>query len=327
MTMRILIADDDGTSRLLLQAMATKLGHECAVATDGFSAWEQLSSRRVDVLLTDWMMPGIDGTQLCRRVRNELSADYIYIVLITGLCDPEQVLEGMSAGADDYLVKPVEPLAVQARLVAAERVTALHRQVATFRAQLESVNLELLGRSLTDPLTGLGNRRRMEQDLAAADARAQRTGRPYAIALFDIDHFKLYNDHYGHPAGDDALRQVARALLRATRTAETLYRYGGEEFLVLLPDATVDGATAAAARMSRAVAELAIPHDARPMSPPIVTVSGGVAGWTAESISLPDVLQQADQALFRAKSAGRNTARAAAPAMLDAAAVTHDHLG
>src|SRR5665213_2581960 len=132
--MRILIADDDATSRLMLKATAAKLGHECLIATDGSSAWEQLSTQDVDVLLTDWMMPGVDGPELCRRVRNELSDHYVYIVLITGLGNPEQVLEGMSAGADDYLIKPVDPFSVQTRLVAAERVTHLHRQVADFRA-------------------------------------------------------------------------------------------------------------------------------------------------------------------------------------------------
>ena len=234
--MRILIADDDATSRLMLKAMASKLGHECLVAEDGSTAWQLLSSGEIDVLLTDWMMPGVDGPELCRRVRDELSAQYVYIVLITGLGHPEQVLEGMSAGADDYLIKPVDPFAVQTRLVAAERATGLHRQVADFRAQLEQANLELLDRSLTDALTGLGNRRRMEEDLARTHARALRIGRGFGLVLFDIDNFKLYNDHYGHLAGDEALRRVAQCLDKMARAGESVYRYGGEEFLLLLPD-------------------------------------------------------------------------------------------
>jgi diguanylate cyclase (GGDEF)-like protein len=305
--MRVLIADDDATSRILLQAMATKLGHECLVATDGSSAWAQLSSQAVDVLLTDWMMPGVDGPELCRRVREELHGNYVYIVLITGLGSPDHVLQGMSAGADDYLIKPVDPFAVQTRLVAAERVTLLHRQVADFRAQLEQANLDLLGQSLTDALTGLGNRRRMEQDLASTHAHAQRTGRPYALAMFDIDHFKTYNDHYGHLAGDDALRHVADHLTHAARTGERIYRYGGEEFLLLLPDATPADATAAARRVHRAVTNTAYPHAARPTPPPIVTLSGGVACWTPDShLSSAELVQLADQALFHAKSTGRN---------------------
>jgi two-component system chemotaxis response regulator CheY len=310
--MRILIADDDSTSRLLLKAMASKLGHTCLVAKDGSSAWDMLSSESVDVLLTDWVMPGIDGPELCRRVRHELSGGYVYVVLITGLGQPERVLEGMSAGADDYLIKPVEPFAVQTRLVAAERVTALHRQVAHFRTKLEQANLELLGQSLTDALTGLGNRRRMEEDLGRTHARALRASRPYSVALFDIDHFKLFNDHYGHLAGDEALRQVARCLDKLVRAGEGVYRYGGEEFLLLLPDCTVDDAAVAARRLCQAVADTAMAHTARPTAPAVVTLSGGVSCWApGSSLMVPEVLNQADAALFRAKSAGRNCVQVA----------------
>jgi two-component system cell cycle response regulator len=305
--MRILIADDDATSRLLLKATATRLGHDCLVATDGSSAWEQLSSQAVDVLLTDWMMPGVDGPELCRRVREELSGNYVYIVLITGLRDPDQVLQGMSAGADDYLIKPVDPFAVQTRLVAAERVTHLHRQVLEFRTQLEQANLDLLGQSLTDPLTGLGNRRRMQQDLDATHARAHRIDRPYAIAMFDIDHFKNYNDHYGHLAGDEALRHVAHCLDHAVRAGERIYRYGGEEFLLILPDATPTDATPAARRIQEAVTEAPLPPDTRPNGPSTVTLSGGVACWTPDTnLTSAQLLEYADQALFHAKSTGRN---------------------
>ena len=121
--MRVLVADDDATSRVLLKAMASKLGHDCLVASDGSSAWELLQRGDIDVLLTDWMMPGVDGTELCRRVRQDLTDSYTYIVIVTGLADPEQILEGMIAGADDYIIKPVNALDVQTCLVAAQRVT------------------------------------------------------------------------------------------------------------------------------------------------------------------------------------------------------------
>jgi two-component system chemotaxis response regulator CheY len=305
--MRVLIADDDVTSRLMLKAIVSKLGHECLVAHDGSRAWELLSSEVIDVLLTDWLMPGVDGPELCRRVRHELNDRYTYIVLVTRIGQPELVLEGMGAGADDYLIKPADPFAVKTRMVAAERVTALHRQLASFRSQLEEANIELLGQSLTDPLTGLGNRRRMEEDLERAHARALRLGRGYGLALFDVDHFKLFNDQYGHLAGDEALRQVARCLDKFSRADESLYRYGGEEFLLLLPDCNVDAASIAAGRLRRAVADMAVPHDARPTSPAVVTLSGGVSCWAVgSSLSLADLLQQADDALFQAKSAGRN---------------------
>src|ERR1700683_5332043 len=127
--MRVLIADDDANRRLILKAMVTKLAQECLVAADGAEAWKLLSSARIDVLLSDWMMPGVDGPELCRRVRSQIGGCYVYGVVNSGLGQPERVLEGMKAGADDCLVKPVDPFTMQARLVAAERVTALQRQV------------------------------------------------------------------------------------------------------------------------------------------------------------------------------------------------------
>lgn len=305
--MRILIADDDPTSRLLLHTIASRQGHDCVLAVDGSTAWDLLLHENIEVLLTDWMMPGLDGPELCRRVREEVNDRYVYTVLITGLGDRHQILEGMSAGADDYLVKPVDPFSLQTRLVAADRVTALHRQVGHFRAELERVNLELLGQSLTDPLTGLGNRRRMEQDLTQFHAWAQRSGRPYGVCLFDIDHFKLYNDHYGHPTGDRALRAVANCLRTSIRAADRAYRYGGEEFLVLMPDCDLDQAVTLGRRTIEAVRELRIPHAQRPTEPPVVTLSGGVASWSAgKQPTGSELVAQADRALYGAKSTGRN---------------------
>ncbi len=310
--MRVLVVDDDPTSLLLLKAIVSRLGHECVVAEDGSGAWEVLSSGGIDVLLTDWMMPGLDGPELCRRVRDQPGDSYIYIVLTTGLDHPEHILEGMGAGADDYLTKPVDSFAVQTRLVAAERVTGLHTTLAQTQAELERANFELLERSLTDDLTGLGNRRRMEEDLARTHARAVRLGRTYGVALFDIDHFKLYNDHYGHIAGDEALRRVAACIDLVVRAGECAYRYGGEEFLLLMPDCEpTDSIFVSGERIRQTLVEAEFSHAARPSSPPLVTLSGGVACWTPGSpISPLDLIEQADEALFLAKSAGRNRIRA-----------------
>lgn len=305
--MRILVADDDATSRLLLNTIATRQGHECVHAADGSQAWDLLLSEDIEVLLTDWMMPGLDGPQLCRRVREEITGRYVYIVLITGLSDRQQILEGMSAGADDYLVKPVDPFAVQTRLVAAERVTVLHQQVSHFRTELERVNSQLLRLSLTDALTGLGNRRQMEQDLAQTHDWAERGRRNYAVALFDVDHFKLYNDYYGHLAGDEALRTIGHALKMNIRAVDRAYRFGGEEFLVLMPDCALDQAAVVANRVNRAVLGMALAHERRSDDPRIVTVSAGVAGWHPDSPLLAtDLISRADSALYEAKAAGRN---------------------
>lgn len=308
--MRVLIADDEATSRLVLKGLASKLGHECLVAEDGSTAWELLCSRPIDVLLTDWMMPGMHGLDLCRRVRSEDEAadHYTYVVLTTGLDHPEQVLEGMSAGADDYLTKPVDPFAVQRTLVAAERVTELHARLARKEAELQRLNLELLERSLTDELTGLGNRRRMQQDIEHTYASAVRSKRAFGVALFDIDYFKLYNDHYGHVAGDEILRRVAATMDQVSRAGECVYRYGGEEFLLLVPDCRpLDSVYVTAERIRQAVADEEIPHEARQSEPRYVTVSGGVACWRYESLrGAGEVIEQADRALFDAKSGGKN---------------------
>jgi two-component system chemotaxis response regulator CheY len=267
-----------------------------------------LVTEKIDVLLTDWMMPGIEGPELCRRARDELGDDhYVYIVVITVLGQQEKVLDGMGAGADDYLIKPIDPFTVRTRLVAAERVTALHGRLVESQSQLKRANRELLSLSLTDTLTGLGNRRRMEEDLTRTHARAIRAGRSYGMMLLDIDHFKLYNDHYGHQAGDEALRRLARCLADAVREDESIYRYGGEEFLVLLPDCSVRDAALAGERIRRAVCDMAVPHDSRPLPPPVVTISGGISCFSPGStLSVPDLLHRADIALFEAKTAGRN---------------------
>jgi len=199
---------------------------------------------------------------------------------------------------------------VETRLVAAERVTALHRQVAEFRAKLEAANRELLGRSLTDDLTGLGNRRRMQDDLTRNHARAGRLHRPYGVTLFDIDYFKLFNDRYGHLAGDEARRKVAHALDGDARAGEQVYRYGGEEFLLLMPDCDLLEAAGAARRMCQMVTSTAIPHQGKPVGPAVVPVSAGVASWVpGAERPLLSALLHADRALYAAKSSGRNRVR------------------
>ena len=316
--MRVLIADDDPTSRALLRAMVSRLGHECLVTEDGSRAWQLMAQGGIDVLFTDWMLPRVDGPGLCRQVRHGLDGGYVYIVLTAGNDYPERVIEGMSAGADDYLTKPVNASAVQARLVAAERITSLHSKLATTQAELQRVNLDLLEQSRTDELTGLGNRRRMEEDVARVHARAVRVDRSYGVALFDIDHFKLYNDHYGHIAGDEALRQIAHRIELVVRASDCCYRFGGEEFLLLVQDCDfVNSLFAAGERVRQAVVDAGIRHEARPSDPPVATVSGGVAAWMPGSkATARDVIEWADEALYRAKESGRNRIQVARSAIL-----------
>ncbi|MEY2566509.1 MAG: hypothetical protein QOE35_1038 [Actinomycetota bacterium] len=295
--MQILVADDDRTSRLFVQSSLERLGHDAAFARDGEEAWEHFRVHGADVVISDRMMPGVDGLELCRRIRSADRPGYAYVILMTTAADRTDVLAGMEAGADDYLAKPIEPLDLQAALVAAKRVTDLHRQLGRYRAELERLNADLADLARRDALTGLGNRLRLDEDLAQLHWRCARYGWTYSLALLDIDHFKAHNDQHGHLAGDEVLRQVAVALQSAARRGDGVYRYGGEEFVVVLPGQDVAHATAAAERLRQAV-ETSTP----------VTVSAGVAGFVPDQDDRGPqlVLARADEGLYRSKAAGRN---------------------
>src|SRR5688572_15847962 len=180
-------------------------------------------------------MPGLTGLQLCQKIRGH-SAGYTYFILVTGQGAHDQILEGMAAGADDYLVKPLDLEDLEGRLIAAARVTALHDQLAGQRGELEAFNADLTEMAHRDPLTGLRNRRALQDDVELLEARVIRYGHRYCMALLDIDHFKAYNDTYGHLAGDRTLQTVAGELLRQARAGDSIYRYGGEEFLCIFPE-------------------------------------------------------------------------------------------
>jgi two-component system, cell cycle response regulator len=305
--LRILIAEDDAVSRMILRRSVEKLGHDCLVAADGEEALELYrETPEVDLVISDWMMPGIDGLELCRLIRDEERDGYTYFIFLTALGDRDHLLMGLEAGADDYLSKPLDRDELQVRMISAFRVTQLHRRLAAQNKELGRLNRRLFDESREDPLTHLGNRLRLNEDLEVLQARAERYGHSYAVALCDVDRFKLYNDHYGHLAGDAVLQRVAGAIARQRRSGDTAYRYGGEEFLVILPEQTLEVATAAAGRLRTAVEELRIPHEGNE-PPGIVTLSVGVAAIsTGHPTSADEVLKQADDALYRAKKAGRN---------------------
>lgn len=297
--MRILVADDDQLSRLLLQSAVEELGFESVAAIDGDQAWKLFLETSPEVVITDRMMPGIDGLELCKRIRAQDSIGYTYVILSTSLIERSDVLNGMEAGADDYLTKPLDRLALESRLVAARRVASLHAELQRHRAEL----IRLAG---TDPLTQLRNRESLDGDLAAIHARSERYGHSYCLAMCDIDRFKAYNDSFGHPAGDQVLRSVATKLTAQAREGDGVYRYGGEEFLLVLPEQDTTSAAAAAERVRRSVEELPV-HDADGGPTRGVTVSIGVAAFDpGHGTTSKALLARADAALYQAKAAGRN---------------------
>jgi two-component system chemotaxis response regulator CheY len=309
--MRILIADDEPTTLLVLETALQELGHDCLTAADGLEAWSLLQTSAVDVIISDWVMPGMDGVELCRRLREQPRAEYGYFIFLTGNTDKHHVLAGIEAGADDYLPKPLDLDELRLRLRVAARVTTLHADLTANRRDLERLNLELAEQGRTDPLTQLGNRLRLEEDLQELAARAHRYGQRYCVAICDIDFFKTYNDAKGHVAGDAVLRAVARALKQTTRRGDGVYRYGGEEFLLILPEQTLGSAARAVERVRMAVESLDIEFDADGASR-VITLSAGVAELAAgDWACVTQSLEQADAALYRAKQAGRNNVQVA----------------
>lgn len=300
--LKILMADDSATSRLVLQRALEQLGHEVLVARDGVEAWSTFLLARPSVVISDWIMPGMDGAELCRRIREDSDGPYTYFVMLTSLEDKEHVLDGMRAGADDYLTKPLDEHELEVRLIAAARVTELHDR-------LEELKRRLHREARVDPLTHVGNRLRLREDLEALAGRIERYGHGSSVALFDIDRFKAFNDTAGHLAGDEVLAAVAAELRRQARRGDEVYRYGGEEFVVIFPEQDTAHTRLAAERMRAAIERLAVEHPAGG----VVTVSAGVAVMTPAEAGTPEAaLKRADDALYRAKEAGRNRVEAAA---------------
>ncbi len=285
--LHVLIVDDDPVSRFTARATVERLGHLPTVAHDGREALVVFERERPAVVITDWRMPGLDGTELTTRIRRRAGERYTYVIVLTGEADPEAALEAMQAGADEVITKPLDTAALERQLVAARRVIALHDRL---RADAR-----------VDPLTGIPNRRAMNEELGVLLMRASRYGQALAVVLFELDAFKAYNDRAGHGAGDDVLRGVAATLKRSLRGSDSIYRYGGEEFLALLPGQGSDSAAIVADRLRGAVAGLAVPHPGGGE----VTVSGGIASLAAGE-SAEQLLARADGALHAAKQAGRN---------------------
>jgi two-component system cell cycle response regulator len=302
---RVLVVEDSPTARAVIAKALRELGHDVEMAEDGLQGWDRFTANAPDVIISDWNMPGIEGDELCRRVR-AADGPYIYFILLSANGEQAQVLRGMEAGADDYLTKPLDRDQLEARLAAAARVTAVHRKVATQQAELERLNDALHKQARHDPLTGLRNRLQMLEDLGLCEARFERYGHGYAVAMCDIDRFKAYNDHCGHLAGDDVLRAVADELARLCRSGDAAYRYGGEELLVVFPQQGTEGVLIAAERIRRGVERLGIAHPGL-TTPGVVTVSIGLAVRDADlDAGVEALLIRADAALYRAKDEGRN---------------------
>lgn len=299
--MKVLVADDDTLLLELLRSLLAGFGHMCVTVADGEAAWDHLVRQGADIVISDWLMPGLNGVELCERVRAHPEIEYPYFILLTARGNHSDVLTAVRAGVDDHLPKPLDLDVLEQRLIVAERVSALHREIHRTRMQLETANRQLAEAAHRDALTGLGNRLRLNLDLPGIHSRFEREGYAYNIALFDIDRFKDYNDTHGHQLGDALLTEVGKVFIDELRQGDLIYRYGGEEFLLVLPNRTVEQAAKAVERFRRAVAKAT----SESSLPAPATLSAGVARvMTGESIE--DVIGRADRALYEAKRNGRD---------------------
>ncbi len=297
---RVLIVDDCEFQRRTLCKDLRAHGYTVQAASDGVEALRLVSDQEFDFVITDWDMPNLDGAILCRCLRSDLRSDrYIYIIMMTGKTDID-VVASFTAGVDDFITKPINMPELLARMQAGNRVLSHDRRLA-YAAE-------------RDPLTGLLNRRSLTPRLTAAVTDALRFGRPLSMILLDLDHFKQVNDRYGHAAGDETLVAVADCLIRSFRAGDFVFRYGGEEFLVVLPATDSESAHLCAERCRDAISQLDLaPYGVNDR----ITASFGVAQLGSEENSIVELLERTDAALFQAKKKGRNCtvlqALAAAP--------------
>jgi two-component system, cell cycle response regulator len=295
---KILIADDSIVSRHLLEATLRKWGYDVMVACDGAEALELLQREDAPALIIlDWMMPGMTGVEVCRSIRKRDGEPYTYILLLTSKSQKEDLIEGMEAGADDYLTKPFDQNELQVRLRAGIRLVDLQTQLLKAREDLRD-------QATRDSLTHLWNRSSILAELARELARSQRESRPLGVVIVDLDHFKQINDTYGHLVGDAVLREAAHRMQSSIRQYDSIGRYGGEEFLILFPGCNETESFSQADRLRKQLAQTEMAVNNSSLR---VTASFGITtampgqDWTEE-----ELIRKADQAMYVAKNLGRN---------------------
>lgn len=293
--MRALVADDDTASRLLLQRMLTKWGYDVVTASEGEEAWNILTGdNSPDLAILDWMMPGLDGVEVCRRVRALDLSSPPYLILLTSRGDKQDIATGLESGASDYVQKPFDHDELRARLLVGRRFAELNRKLLETQRELQR-------QALTDPLTHIMNRRAILGRLTEELARAPRQGLPLSIGVMDIDHFKLVNDRYGHAGGDSVLQTVVERSLRALRAYDALGRVGGEEFLIVMPGVGAQDASIVLERIRHSIRQTIIE-----LQGVEITVTVSIGGAVNGGETPEELLHLADEALYRAKGEGRD---------------------
>ena len=298
--MKILIADDSIVSRHLLEATLHSWGYDVTAACDGLEALEILQQPNAPALaILDWMMPGLTGPEVCNRIRLHAREPYTYILLLTSKSQKEDLIEGMEAGADDYVTKPFDRHELQVRLRAGKRLVDTQAELLAAREALRE-------QATRDSLTRTWNRNSILEILGRELARGSREKTTLGVVIVDLDGFKSINDHHGHLAGDAVLREAARRVESVMRQYDSIGRYGGEEFLVLLPGCDAANSLSQAERLRKQLAQSDIHVNDTSVT---ITASFGVTAVPCSSVHSPEtVIRRADEALYLAKRMGRNRA-------------------
>ncbi|GAB5605810.1 diguanylate cyclase [Sideroxyarcus sp. TK5] len=306
--LKILVVEDSKvTVKVLRNYLAAMHVSDPLIAENGEQALEIYEREQPDVVLLDIKLPDIDGFEVARRIRKlEGEQEWAAIIFLTAMSSDEDLARGISAGGDDYLVKPVSEVVFHAKVRAMQRLVGMQRKLVDVTQKLDGANAELLRLSTTDALTGIANRRSLDSFLEREWRRCLRMKKPLALVMMDIDYFKLFNDKYGHQTGDDCLKKVADRIARAApRGTDLAARFGGEEFTLVLGETDQDGAMWIAERVRQMVADLKVPHYATGSK--FVSISCGVVSVLPDDkVSLEILVKSADAALYQAKRSGRD---------------------
>lgn len=306
--LKVLVVEDSKVALKAISGYIEAMGVQPLLATNGRDAIELYTRERPDIILLDIILPDTDGYEVAKQIRSLQGKDeWTAIIFLSVMSKDEDLARGIEVGGDDYIMKPVGSVVVQAKVRAMYRLVQMQRALVKLAGQLNEANLELQRLSMTDGLTGIANRRMFDVALAREWRRCQRIKKPMSVVMIDVDHFKKYNDRYGHQEGDDCLRAIAQELARsAPRPGDLVARYGGEEFVMLLSETDEDGAHWVANRIRQHVEGLNLPHE--DTNHGHVTVSCGVSSVVpGNELSADMLVKSADNALYLSKNQGRNT--------------------